>query len=89
MQIGPAFRVYALGFFVVMLASLVAMFVLSLIGAVIDELAMGDFTSAGYVAIATFVIGGSASLLMWAAWAKFARYAHKQIGAKLPGYEDT
>lgn len=89
MPTGPAFRVYTIGLFIAVLATIVAIFVLSLIGAVIDELAMGDFGSAAYVAIATFVIGGGASLLMWEAWARFARYAHKQIGLKLPGYRES
>lgn len=89
MPTGSAFRVYTIGFFIAALATFVAIFVLSLIGAVIDELAMGDFTSAAYVATATFVVGGSASILMWEAWARFARYAHKQIGLKLPGHKES
>ena len=89
MPTGPAIRVYTIGLFIAALATIVAIFVLSLIGAVIDELAMGDFASAAYVAIATLVVGGGASLLMWEAWARFARYAHKQIGLKLPGYKES
>ncbi len=86
---GPVFRVYTIGFFVAALATLVAVFVLSLVRAVIDELAMGDFGSAAYIAIATFFVGGGASLLMWRAWSRFARYAHKEIGLELPGFKDT
>ena len=89
MKLHPVVRVYSIGLFIALLATIVAIFVLSLIGAVIDELAMGDFQAATYLTIATFVVGGGASLLMWAAWARFARYAHKEIGAKLPGFKDT
>lgn len=89
MQIGPTVRVYSIGFLVALLATIVAIFVLSLIGAVIDELAMGDFASATYVAIATFVVGGGAALMMWEGWSMFARYAYKQIGVKLPGYKEA
>lgn len=89
MKIGPTVRVYTIGLFMALLVTLVVIFVLSLIGAVNDEFAMGDFTSGGYVAMATFIVGGSAAAMMWAGWVMFAQYAYKQIGMKLPGYKDT
>lgn len=72
-----------------LLVTIVVIFILSLVGAVIDEYAMGDFVSGTYVAIATFVVGGSAGAMMWAGWVMFAQYAYKQIGMKLPGYKNT
>ncbi|MBK6705133.1 MAG: hypothetical protein IPG56_16135 [Caulobacteraceae bacterium] len=89
MKIGPTIRVYTIGFGMALIATLVVTFILSLVGAVIDEFAMGDFTSGCYVAMATFVVGGSAAAMMWAGWAMFAQYAYKQIGMKLPGYNDN
>ncbi len=64
MQIGPTVRVYTIGFGMALIATFVVIFILSLIGAVIDEFAMGDFTSGCYVAMATFVVGGSAGAMM-------------------------
>lgn len=89
MKIDPTVRVYTIGFGMALIATLVVIFILSLVGTVIDEFAMGDFTSGCYVAMATFVVGGSAGAMMWAGWVMFAQYAYKQIGMKLPGYKDT
>lgn len=57
MKIDPTVRVYTIGFGMALIATLVVIFILSLVGAVIDEFAMGDFTSglwAGWVMFAQY-----------------------------------